>query len=216
MEVAILLFDRITALDAIGPYEVLSRLPDTQVRFVAKEPGLKATDNQMLRLLADVPLERCQHPDLILIPGGWGVDSVIQDETILAWLQAAHEKSQWTTSVCNGSHILGAAGILKGLRATSHWLTLHELAGFGAKPVQERMVKENKVITSAGVSAGIDMALALAGWIAGDEMAQAIQLSLEYDPKPPYNAGSVLKASTPVIERVRDGRMPQNKRSDPK
>ena len=203
MEVAIPIFDGITALDAIGPYEVLSRLPGARVRFLAVEPGLKRTDNQMLALSADASLDDAPAPEIVVVPGGLGTRALMDDETMLGWLRRAHETSRWTTSVCTGSHLLAAAGILDGLEATTHWMTMDVLERYGATPVSRRVVERGKIITAAGVSSGIDMALLLAARIAGDEVAQAIQLGIEYDPQPPFDAGSVEKAPATVVERVR-------------
>ncbi len=206
MDVAIPIFDRITALDAVGPYEVLSRLPDAQVRFIAAEPGLKRTETGMLALQADAALPELTEPDVIVVPGGYVTRELTCDETMLQWLRHAHEHSRWTTSVCTGSLLLGAAGILEGLEATSHWLFLDDLAAYGATPVSRRVVRQGKVITAAGVSSGIDMALTLAAEIAGDEVAQAIQLGIEYDPEPPFHSGSVAKAGPGIVQIVKDRR----------
>src|SRR5437773_7655729 len=176
MDIAIPLFDRITALDAIGPYEVLSRLPGARIRWVAVTPGPYRTDNRQLTLVAEEPLSAVPHPDIIMVPGGFGTRVLMTPNPLLDWLRAAHETSRWTTSVCTGSLLLGAAGILRGLRATSHWAVLDRLAEFGAEPTGERVVEQGKVITAAGVSSGIDMGLRLAQLIAGDDVAQAIQL----------------------------------------
>ena len=203
MDVAIPIFDRITALDAIGPYEVLSRLPGATVHFIAGEPGPKRTENSMLALHADGSLDDLPSPDVIVFPGGYGTRALTSDETTLAWLRRAHETSQWTTSVCTGSLVLGAAGILEGLEATTHWLLLDTLAKYGATPVSRRVVEQGKVITAAGVSSGIDMALMLAARIAGPELAQGIQLGIEYDPEPPFDSGSTAKAPPEIIELVR-------------
>jgi putative intracellular protease/amidase len=162
MEVAIPLFDRFTALDAVGPYEVLSRIPGCQVRFVAAEPGLKRTENTMLAMYADARLSDVREPDVVVVPGGLGTRVLLEDEEILGWIRHAHEHSQWTTSVCTGSLLLGAAGVLDGLEATTHWLEFDALARLGARPVERRVVEQGKVITAAGVSTGIDMALAQA------------------------------------------------------
>ncbi len=205
VDVAILLFDGITALDAVGPYEVLSRLPDAQVRFVAPEPGPQRTDNGFLALTADHALAEFPHPEIVLIPGGFGVEAMLARPDVVDWLRGAHATSRWTTSVCTGTLLLAAAGILNGLRATSHWTALDRLAGFGAKPTGERVVIEGKVITAAGVSAGIDMALRLAAVIAGEPFAQAIQLSIEYDPQPPFDCGAPAKATLQAVELVRRG-----------
>ncbi len=205
MRIAILIFDRLTALDAIGPYEVLSRLPGAELRFVAEQPGPQRTDTGALGVHADVSLAELPDPDVLVIPGGKGSRRLMGDPEVLDWLRAAHEGSTWTTSVCTGSLVLGAAGILDGKRATTHWAHLERLRELGAEPVAERVVEDGKVITAAGVSAGIDMALGLAGKIAGDEVAQAIQLGIEYDPDPPFDSGSPSKASPRVIELVRAG-----------
>ena len=203
MDIAIPMYHRFTALDAVGPYEVLSRLPDAQVTWLAHEPGLVRTDNGMLAIEATAAFEDLPHPDIVLVPGGTGTRDLLEDERLLNWLRGAHETSTWTTSVCTGSLLLGAAGILEGIRATGHWLELEPLAGYGATPTQERVVFEGKVVTAAGVSSGIDMGLALAGRIAGDEYAKAIQLLIEYDPQPPYDAGSTAKAGPELTEFVR-------------
>jgi transcriptional regulator GlxA family with amidase domain len=203
MQIAILLFERITALDAVGPYEVLSRLPGAEVCFVAAEPGPKTTETGMLSLVADHSLSELSRPEIVLIPGGFGTRPLLGDEQILGWIRTAHETSRWTTSVCTGSLLLGAAGVLRGLRATSHWLVLDRLAEYGAEPTAERVVEQGKVITAAGVSSGIDMALRLAQQIAGDDVAQAIQLGIEYDPQPPFDAGSPERAPEHVVELVR-------------
>jgi putative intracellular protease/amidase len=206
VEIAIPIFDRLTALDAVGPYEVLSRMPGARVRFVADSIGAKRTENGMLALIADVVLDEFTDPDVIVVPGGYGTRQLLHDELLLSWLREAHETSQWTTSVCTGALLLGAAGLLDGLEATTHWLSLELLRDYGAVPVSRRVVEQGKVITAAGVSAGIDMALTLAARIAGDEVAEAIQLGIEYDPEPPFDAGSVAKAGPEVVERVRRAR----------
>ena len=203
MDVAIPIFDRITALDAIGPYEVLSRLDDARVHFLAVEPGPKRTENGMLALTADGALRDVPNPEVIVFPGGYGTRALMEDQQILDWLRTAHETSQWTTSVCTGALVLGAAGILDGLEATTHWLLLDKLGELGAKPVSRRVVEQGKVITAAGVSSGIDMALTLAARIAGEDIAQAIQLAIEYDPQPPFDSGSTAKASPAVLELAR-------------
>jgi transcriptional regulator GlxA family with amidase domain len=193
----------LTALDAIGPYEVLSRLPGAKVHFIAIEPGPKRTENGMLALHADLALGQLTSPDVIVVPGGYGTRALAHDEAMLEWVRRAHATSQWTTSVCTGALVLGAAGILEGLEATTHWMALEALERYGAKPVSRRVVREGKVITAAGVSAGIDMALTLAQHIAGDQIAQGIQLGIEYDPDPPFDCGSTAKASPELVEFVR-------------
>jgi len=203
MQIAILIFDGLTALDAIGPYEVLSRLPGADLGFVAKEAGTKRTDTGALGVEADLALADMDSPEVVLVPGGPGSRPLMRDPEVLEWLRSAHASSTWTTSVCTGALVLGAAGILDGKRATTHWAFLDRLSELGAEPVAERVVEDGKVITAAGVSAGIDMALTLVARIAGDEVAQAIQLGIEYDPQPPCDAGSLSKASPEVIEMVR-------------
>jgi transcriptional regulator GlxA family with amidase domain len=203
MQIAILIFDELTALDAVGPYEVLSRLPGAELSFVASEPGEKRTDTGALGLSADLSIDDLPDPEIVLVPGGQGNRPLLTDERVLAWLRRAHESSTWTTSVCTGALVLGAAGILEGKRATTHWAYRDRLRGFGADPVAERVVEDGKVITAAGVSAGIDMALRLAARSAGDEVAQAIQLGIEYDPEPPFDSGSPEKAPADIIELVR-------------
>jgi putative intracellular protease/amidase len=203
VRIAIPIFDQITALDAVGPYEVLSRLPGAEVVFVAAQPGPQRTENGALALTADRSLDEVPDPEVIVVPGGSGTRALMNDETMLSWLRGVHATSVWTTSVCTGSLLLAAAGILDGLRATTHWLELETLRPFGAEPVSERVVVQGKVITAAGVSSGIDMALTLAAAIAGDEIAQAIQLGIEYDPQPPFASGSVASAPPEIVELVR-------------
>jgi transcriptional regulator GlxA family with amidase domain len=203
MRIAILIFDRLTALDAVGPYEVLSRIPGAELDFVAKQAGPKRTDTGRLVLEASRSMDEVPAPEIVLVPGGEGNRPLLDDEQTLEWLRSAHETSRWTTSVCTGALVLGAAGILDGLRATSHWAYLDNLRSYGAEPVSERVVEDGKVITAAGVSAGIDMALHLAARVAGEEVAQAIQLGIEYDPEPPLDAGSPHKAPASIVELVR-------------
>ena len=203
MQIAILLFDRLTALDAVGPYEVFRGLPEADVRFVATAPGPQRTDHGSLALVADHSFDDVPTPDIIVVPGGPGEAAVRGDERVLDWLRAAHVRSQWTTSVCTGSLVLAAAGLLDGKRATSHWTALDELERLGAVALTERVVFDGKIVTAAGVSAGIDMALALAAKLAGDEVAQSIQLAIEYDPQPPFDTGSHLKAPPQLVEALR-------------
>ncbi len=203
MNTAILLYDGFTALDAIGPYEVLSRLPGGLVTFVAAEAGPVRTDNGMLTIVAERSFAELRSPEIVLVPGGPGEVATRAGGPALAWLRAAHETSTWTTSVCTGSLILAAAGLLDGKRATGHWLAMEKLAELGAEAVSERVVFDGKIVTGAGVSAGIDMALALAGEIAGEQVAQAIQLGIEYDPQPPFDAGAPHKAPAEVVALLR-------------
>jgi putative intracellular protease/amidase len=203
MQIAIPLFDRFTALDAVGPYEVLSRLPGASVHFVAAERGVFRTETRMLGLTADLSFDELPAPDVLLVPGGAGTRALMTDEPTLAWVSAAHEGSRYTTSVCTGALVLAAAGVLDGLEATTHWLYTDLLEQFGARPVSRRVVEQGKVITAAGVSAGIDMGLVLAARIAGPEVAQAIQLGIEYDPEPPFDAGSPAKAPEAIVDALR-------------
>jgi putative intracellular protease/amidase len=203
MKIAIPIFDKVTALDAVGPYEVLSRLPGAELKFVGFEPGPVKTDNRMLSLHVETALEDFADPDVLVVPGGFGTRPLMKDERMLGWVRQVHQTSQWTTSVCTGSLVLGAAGLLDGLEATTHWAAMDVLERLGARPTGRRVVEQGKIITAAGVSSGIDMALRLAGHIAGDRVAQAIQLGIEYDPQPPYDAGSPEKAPADVVALVR-------------
>jgi transcriptional regulator GlxA family with amidase domain len=204
MDIAIPLYDRFTALDAVGPYDVLARIPGATVTFVADEPGPKRTENGMLALVADRVLEELPEPEVLVVPGGYGTRALVDDERIVGWIRHAHEGSRYTTSVCTGALLLGAAGVLDGLEATTHWLELETLERFGARPSSRRVIEQGKVITAAGVSSGIDMALLLAARLAGDEVAEAIQLAIEYDPEPPFDSGSTAKARPETIELVRN------------
>jgi putative intracellular protease/amidase len=203
MEIAILLFDRLTTLDAVGPYEVLSRIPGATVKMVAKEPGPKKNEVGSLAVMADYALDQSPSPDIIVVPGGPGQTALMDDRPVLDWIRKAHETSRWTTSVCTGSLILAAAGLLKGLKATSHWLAYDVLRLLGAEPTAERVVIQGKIITAAGVSAGIDMALTLVAHEFGEDLAKSIQLGIEYDPQPPFDAGSPTKAPAEIVERLR-------------
>jgi putative intracellular protease/amidase len=203
MKIAIPIFDQITALDAIGPYEILSRIPGAELKFVGFEPGPVKTDNGMLSLNAELALEDFTDPDILLVPGGFGTRALMTNERMLDWVRQADAGSTWTTSVCTGSLVLGAAGLLEGLEATTHWAAMDILDRLGAKPTGKRVVAQGKVVTAAGVSSGIDMALWLAGQIAGDDVAEAIQLGIEYDPQPPYDSGSPEKARPEIVALIR-------------
>jgi transcriptional regulator GlxA family with amidase domain len=202
MQIAILIFDKLTALDAIGPYEVLRSVPGWEVKFVAPAKGEVRTDSGALGLSADFALEEVTEADIVLVPGGEGNRPLMKDEAVLSWLREVDQTTKWTTSVCTGSLVLGAAGLLEGKRATCHWLFLDRLRELGADPVGGRFVEDGKIVTAAGVSAGIDMALHLVGREAGPELAQAVQLGIEYDPQPPFDAGSPAKAPAPIVEAV--------------
>jgi putative intracellular protease/amidase len=203
MLITIPLYDRFTALDAVGPYEVLSRLPGAEVVFVAEEAGPVRTDTRALTLVAERALADVDACDVVVVPGGPGTREMLEPQPLHDWLRAIDATTQWTTSVCTGALLLGAAGLLDGLEATTHWSAFDILATLGARPTERRVVQQGKVVTAAGVSAGIDMALWLAAQIAGDEVAKAIQLGIEYDPQPPFDSGSVAKASPETKELVR-------------
>jgi len=203
MNVAIVLYDRFTALDAIGPYEVLSRVPGCTLTFLGAEVGPVRTDNGLLTVQVEASIAEVSAPDIVLVPGGPGEVAARAGGPLLRWLREAHETATWTASVCTGSLILAAAGLLEGRRATSHWLALDVLRRLGAEPVSERVVFDGKYVTAAGVSAGIDMALTLAAIIAGEPVAQAIQLGIEYDPQPPFDAGAPGKAPADIVDLLR-------------
>ena len=204
MQIAILIYEGLTALDAVGPYEVLALVPGARVQFVAREPGPKRTDTGCLALTADYALADVPRPDVVLVPGSSNsTRDAMSDGATLDWLRAAHETTRWTTSVCSGALVLAAAGLLAGKRAATHWAAAPHLAQFGAKYAAERFVEEGKIITAAGVSAGIDMALHLAARVAGEDAAQVIQLLTEYDPQPPFDAGSMRKATPEVVEHAK-------------
>ncbi|MCX4766408.1 DJ-1/PfpI family protein [Streptomyces sp. NBC_01275] len=203
MQIAMVVYDRFTALDVVGPYEILSRLPDARVTFVAEQAGAVRSDTGFLALTADRALHELTSPDIVVVSGGPGTFDQVENPALLEWLRTADATSAWTTSVCSGSLLLAAAGLLKGRRATSHWVALDLLEGYGVEPTGERVVTDGKYVTAAGVSAGIDMGLTLVGRIAGDEHAQAVQLLTEYDPQPPYDAGSPQKAPAHLVEEFR-------------
>ena len=204
MQVAIVLYNQFTLLDAIGPYQVLIGLPGAEVVFAAERTGRVITGGRGLQLHVDNTLADVPRPDVVVVPGGPGAEAdQLADGPLHDWLRAVDQTSQWTTSVCTGSLILASAGLLAGRRATTYWMAMDELERLGAKPVTDRVVFDGKYMTAAGVSSGIDGALALAGRIAGDPVAQEIQLGIEYDPQPPYDAGSPAKAPNAVVESVR-------------
>ena len=201
MRIAILLYEQLAAQDAVGPYEVMRCVPDWEVEFVGTETGVVRAEGG-LGLSVDRTLAEANDPDLVLVPGGEGCEIVAKDDTVLSWLRDVDRQTKWTTSVCTGSMILGAAGLLEGKRATSNWLFLDRLPDYGADPVGGRFVEDGKLLTAAGVTAGIDMALHLVGREAGPEVAQAVQLGIEYDPDPPFDAGSPEKAPDAIVELV--------------
>lgn len=204
MKIAALIFDKITVLDIVGPVEALSWLPGSEIVWVGKEKGPIRAAPTGLGMTIDKTLDEVTSADVLIVPGGPGVRPLLKDEPVLDWVRKIHATTQWTTSVCTGSLLLGAAGLLKGLDATTHWNSAAVLESFGAKYLEQRVIPRGKVVTSAGVSSGIDMALWLIGKIAGDEAAQAAQLCIEYDPQPPYDAGAPSKAGPAIVARARE------------
>ena len=198
------LFDRFTALDGVGPYEVLQRIPDIDVTFIGHERGEVRSENGFLGITRDATFADVPQPDLIVFPGGVGTRALMHDEAVHDWLRHAHRTTRFTTSVCTGSLVLGAAGLLHGLTATTHWGAMDALAKTGATPTSDRVVEhlDERIITAAGVSSGIDMALRLVEILFDRVAAEASQLMIEYDPQPPFDAGSVVKAGDGVMERV--------------
>lgn len=204
MQIAIPLFNGVTALDAVGPYEVLQRLPEAEVRFVGHRPGNVRTDNGFLGLRIDRAFGEVTSPDIVLVPGGIGTRELVHDQTVLDWIRNVHETSKFTTSVCTGSLVLAAAGLLEKAPATTHFTAMPLLEKYGAKPTHQRVVEVGKIITAAGVSSGIDMALRLAERLTDATTAKALQLMIEYDPQPPHDAGALHKVDGSVIARVQE------------
>ncbi|MEO6794112.1 MAG: DJ-1/PfpI family protein [Mycobacterium sp.] len=204
MQVAIPLFPRFTALDAVGPYEVLQRIPDIEVTFVGHRRGEVRSDNGMLGMSCDAEFDELTRPDVVVLPGGIGTRALLDDAALLDWVRNAHAHTRFTTSVCTGSLLLAAAGLLDGLTATTHWAAAGLLEQLGARYVEQRVVEHlpQRIITSAGVSSGIDMALRLVELLVDAEAAQAVQLMIEYDPQPPFDCGSLTKASEGVRKRA--------------
>ncbi len=204
MQIACLLFPQLTALDVVGPYEVLQRLPGATVVFVGHERGTVRTDNGFLGLEVDAVMEDVMRPDVVVVPGGVGTRPLMQDERVLSWLRTVHETTRYTTSVCTGSLVLGAAGLLRGLSATTHWSTMSTLEQLDATPTHQRVVEhlDRRIITAAGVSSGIDMALRLSELLVDELAAKAMQLMIEYDPQPPFDCGAMAKSTPEVMARV--------------
>lgn len=203
MKIAVVLYEDFTALDCIGPYEVLSRLPQAELHFVSAKGGLVRSDTGALAIMTEQRLSDVPAADIVLVPGGPGDEAAANDECLLSWLGQIHQTTKWTTSVCTGSIVLAAAGLLDGLEATTHWASYQRLAARGATLVPRRMVRSGKIITAAGVSAGIDMALELVRLEESDDYARGIQLAIEYDPAPPFDCGSPEKAPSHIVELVR-------------
>jgi len=204
MKIAIFLFDDYTALDVIGPYEVLSKLPGAQICFTGVEKR-EYKDSHGLKIVADYSINEIAEADILLIPGGFGIDKILKNNEIIKWIQKIDNTSKWTVSVCAGSLLLAEAGLLDGKKCTSHWGRKKQLRNYNVIVPDkfERYVHDGKIITSAGVSAGIDMALYLVSKIAGDQTAQMIQLAMEYDPKPPFDCGTPDKAPKELLEKMR-------------
>jgi len=202
--IAIPLFPRFTALDGIGPYEVLQRIPGFDITFVGHRRGVVRSDNGFLGVEVDATFDELPAPDIVVFPGGQGTRDLLHDDVVLDWVRRAHESTTFTTSVCTGSLVLAAAGLLDGLTATTHWAAMDVLAKYGATPVGERVVEhlERRLITAAGVSSGIDMALRLVEVLVDRTAAEATQLMIEYDPQPPFDAGAVDKVGDEVMTRV--------------
>lgn len=204
MQIAIVLYPGFTAMDVVGPYEVLGRLPDAEVAFVAEKPGLVLNDLGSLSIDVVATFADVLDPDVVLIGGGPGQSAQMADGILHEWLRTVDRSSSWTASACTGSLILAAAGLLNGRLATSHWLALDQLSQFGVTPCKQRVVVDGHYVTAAGVSAGIDMALTVAGKMAGDDAAQTVQLIIEYAPEPPYDAGSLDTAPAAVVQNARE------------
>ena len=201
MIVAVGLYQGFTALDAIGPYEVLTYLPGAEMVICAAHTGVVNDHNDLVHLRVDATFDDVPNPDVLLVPGGPIAAKYAADgHPIVDWVRAAHPHTTWTTSVCTGALLLGAAGLLKGLPATTHWSAYDDLASYGAQPTEQRVVTAGRIMTGAGVSAGIDLALTLAAEIAGPDVAQTIQLAIEYDPHPPFDAGAPSKAPKPIYD----------------
>jgi transcriptional regulator GlxA family with amidase domain len=215
MQVAYLLYDRFTALDITGPHDVLNSVPGNESVFVAEGLGPVRNESDTLSMVADARIDEVRSPDIVVIPGGFGNRTLLEHEPLHEWIRTVHATSTWTTSVCTGSLLLAAAGLLDGAPATTHWLARDLLAELGAKPVPDRVVEHGKIITAAGVSSGIDMALHLVKTINGEEVAQAVQLGIEYDPQPPLDAGSPEKAPSEIVELVTAAFLAQEEAGSP-
>jgi transcriptional regulator GlxA family with amidase domain len=190
------------ALDVIGPYQVLSALPGTETLFVAAKRGPVADDSGAVRLEATRSFDEVREADIVVVGGSPFTHTLIPHDSIIPWLRDMHARTRWTTSVCTGSLLLAAAGLLRDVEATSHWMMLDFLGGLGAKPTLQRVVFAERIVTAAGVSSGIDMALALVERMYGRDLAETVQLAIEYDPQPPTDAGSPAKARPEIVAGV--------------
>ena len=203
MEVVINIYEGMTKLDAIGPYEVLRNLRACKVKFVAREKGEIIADSKAVHLLAKYDIDEIKRADILLIPGSTiAFMRELQDEKVLQWIRDIDKTTLKTVTVCTGSIILAATGLLEGKKATSHWKPIQLLKEFGAIPSRERIVEEGKFISAAGVSAGIDMALYLAAQVKGEKEAKVAQLAIEYDPQPIFQSGNYLKADPDIIQHA--------------
>jgi cyclohexyl-isocyanide hydratase len=200
--IGMLIFPRLTQLDMTGPYEVLARLPNTVVDLVARTRDPVTTDRGM-QILPTVTYADCPPLDVVMVPGGPGQQDLMEDEAALEFLRKIAASAKYVTSVCTGSLVLGAAGLLKGKRATCHWAAIDHLALLGAIPVREKVVVDGHIVTGAGVTSGIDFALTLAAILEGEQVAREIQLQIEYDPAPPFNSGSPKTAAPAMLEAVK-------------
>lgn len=204
MKIAILLYPGFTSLDAIGPYEMLVHAPGVEMMLVAKEKKLLTGEKEVFKMMPSHDFSEVEAADILLIPGGPGDTKAAGDADTLAWIKQIHAGSKYTTSVCTGALVLAAAGVLEGKSATTHWAAAPALESFGVPYKAERWVEEGKVITAAGVSAGIDMALYLLGEIYGERVAKSLQLGIEYDPQPPFDHGSVAKADPAIHANLKE------------
>lgn len=203
MEIAILIFDNYTALDLVGPYEVLNKLPNSKIQLVGLEKK-EYSDTYGLKISADYSMDEISQADILLIPGGFGIDNLLNNPQIIEWIQQIDRSTKWTVSVCSGSLLLAQAGLLNGKSCTTHWRRKEQLRNYDVTVKDERYVQDGKIITSAGVSAGIDMAIYLVSKIAGDQTAKMIQLAIEYDPQPPFDCGSPDKFPQEMIDKLKN------------
>ena len=201
MKIVILVFDNYTALDIVGPYEVLARIPDSEILFLAEKKGIYK-DRYGLGLSVEHSIDEISSADVLLIPGGGGINELVENHKILDWVIEMDQHTEWTTSVCTGSLLLGAAGLLKNKKATTYWKRISQLKEYAAVPLESRYIQDGKIITSAGVSAGIDMALFLVSKMLGEKTAKAIQVQIEYDPMPPFGSINSKNVSKDILDLV--------------
>jgi len=216
MRIVFFLYDGFTVLDAIGPYETLCRLPGAEVTFVAKQAGMVANDIRLIDIYAPLSIDDVNSADILVVPGGFADEAVRNDPHQMDWIRKISKTTQVNASICTGSLIFAAAGLLDGKKATTHWARFEVLKDYGAIPVEERWVDHGDIITAAGVSAGIDMGLYLCARLAGDDYAKALQLAIEYAPEPPFNSGRVSDAAPEIIELVAATMGGQEKPSAPR